>query len=96
MNSSHIIAKLKAERGALDRLGVSSLRLFGSLARDAAEAGSDADFLVRFEGDASYDRYMDLKDHLEDSLGMPVDLVTEDALRPELRQSVERDALLVA
>jgi uncharacterized protein len=54
------------------------------------------DFLVRFEGAATYDRFMDLKLHLETVLGVPVDLVTEDALRPEMRQAMTRDALLVA
>jgi uncharacterized protein len=96
MDSSHIIAKLSADRDALKNLGVASLKLFGSAARDVAGAESDADFLVRFDGAPSYDRFMDLKFHLEDALGIRVDLVTEDALRPEMRQSVERDALLVA
>jgi uncharacterized protein len=96
MNSSRIIAKLSADRHALNNLGVASLKLFGSAARDAAGADSDADFLVRFNGAPSYDRFMDLKFHLEYALGIRVDLVTEDALRPEMRQSVERDALLVA
>jgi uncharacterized protein len=96
MNSAHILAKLRTDRDALNNLGVASLKLFGSAARDAAGADSDADFLVRFNGAPSYDRFMDLKFHLEDALGMRIDLVTEDALRPEMRQSVERDALLVA
>ena len=96
MNSSHILAILKADSDSLKILGVASLKLFGSAARDAAGADSDADFLVRFEGTPSYDRFMDLKFHLEDALGVRVDLVTEDALRPEMRQSVERDVLLVA
>jgi uncharacterized protein len=96
MNSSHILARLKTERGAFRDLGVSSLKLFGSAARDAAGVDSDADFLVRFDGTPSYDRFMDLKFHLEEVLGIRVDLVTEDALRPEMRLSVEKDALLVA
>jgi uncharacterized protein len=96
MNSAHILAKLKTDRHALNSLGVASLKLFGSAARDAAGADSDADFLVRFKDAPTYDRFMDLKFHLEDALGIQVDLVTEDALRPEMRQSVERDALLVA
>jgi hypothetical protein len=32
---------------------------------------------------------------LEDLLGRPVDLVTEQALRQELRQSVEADAISI-
>ncbi len=95
MNSSDIISRLKGD-ATLKALGVESLKLFGSAARNAAREGSDADFLVRFSGTPTFDRFMDLKFHLEDVLGVSIDLVTEDALRPEMRQSVERDALLVA
>ncbi len=95
MNSSDIISKLKSD-ARLTTLGVESLKLFGSAARNTSRAGSDADFLVRFSGTPTFDRFMDLKFHLEDVLGVSVDLVTEDALRPEMRQSVEKDALLVA
>lgn len=95
MNSSDIIAKLKDD-ATLKALGVQSLKLFGSAARNTARQDSDADFLVRFTGTPTFDRFMDLKFHLEDVLGVKVDLVTEDALRPEMRQSVEKEALLVA
>lgn len=54
------------------------------------------DFLVRFSGAPTFDRFMDLKFRLENVLGVKVDLVTEDALRPEMRQSVELDAVPVA
>lgn len=95
MNSDQILATLKND-AALAQFGVRSLRLFGSAARDTARADSDVDFLVRFEGAATFDRYMDLKLYLEEALGVPVDLVTEDALRPEMRSTVEKEALLVA
>ena len=95
MNSAQILAALKND-AAIRRLGVGSLRLFGSAARNTATADSDLDFIVRFDGVATYDRYMDLKFHLEDTLGVSVDLVTEDALRPEMRETIEKDALLFA
>jgi uncharacterized protein len=38
--------------------GVSSLALFGSVARDEATETSDLDFLVGFEGSATFDQYM--------------------------------------
>ena len=95
MNSAQILASLKND-AALARYGVASLRLFGSAARDAAVKGSVVDFLVRFSGAATFDRYMDLKLYLEQALGVTVDLVTEDALRPEMRRAVEKEALLVA
>lgn len=95
MNSADILLKLKDDE-TLKSLGVESLLLFGSAARNAARIDSDVDFLVRFNGTPTFDRFMDLKLHLEDKLGAKVDLVTEDALRPQMRQSVEQDALLVA
>ena len=87
---------LRAERARIAAFGVASLSLFGSTARGDAGPDSDVDVLVRFDGDATFDAFMDLKLFLEDLLGRQVDLVTEAALRPELRQSVERDLMRVA
>ena len=52
--------------------------------------------LVRFSSAPTFDRFMDLKMLLEDILGRRVDLVTEAALRPELRPQIEREAVRVA
>jgi uncharacterized protein len=46
-------------------------------------------------GPADSARYFGLQFYLEDLLGCPVDLVTETALRPQLRPFVERDAIHV-
>ena len=67
------------------RFGVISLALFGSTARDTASADSDVDILVRFDGAATSARYFGVQFYLEDFLKCPVDLITESALRPELR-----------
>lgn len=77
------------------RFGVVRLALFGSRARGQAREGSDADVLVAFDGPADSARYFGLQFYLEDLLGCPVDLVTEKALRPELRPGIERDAVHV-
>jgi hypothetical protein len=39
---------------------------------------------------------MELRFHLEDLLGVRVDLVTERALGPELRKAIEDEAIRVA
>ncbi len=96
MNKQDIIDSLKPQRENLRNLGVASLRLFGSAARGEAGPDSDADFLVRFQDTPTYDHYIDLKQLLEEALGMRVDLVTEEALRPAMLKNVERDAILVA
>jgi predicted nucleotidyltransferase len=75
------------------RFGVTSLRVFGSFARNAARPDSDIDVLVRFDGPATADRYFGTQFYLEDLLGRPVDLVTEQALRPRLRPYIEQDLI---
>lgn len=71
------------------------LALFGSMSRDEAEEDSDIDILVSFDGPATSARYFGVQFYLEDLLGHPVDLVTDKALRPELKPHVEREALRV-
>ena len=78
------------------RFGVKRLALFGSAARDELAASSDVDVLVEFAGPATFRAYMDLKFYLEDLLGRPVDLVTDKALRDELRPYVEKEMIRVA
>ena len=75
------------------QFGVTKLALFGSTARDSATAGSDVDVLVAFDGPATSARYFGVQFYLEDLLGCPVDLVTDKALRPELRPFIEREAV---
>ena len=77
------------------RFGVIRLALLGSTARDTANPDSDVDILIAFDGPAISKRYFGAQFYLEDLLGHPVDLVTEKALRPELRPYVEEEAVYV-
>ena len=77
------------------QFGVTQLALFGSIARDEARDDSDVDILVSFDGPATSKRYFGVQFYLEDQLGCPVDLVTEKALRPELRPFIEKEAIHV-
>jgi predicted nucleotidyltransferase len=78
-----------------DRFGVTDLALFGSMARNTAGGDSDIDILVSFDGPATSKRYFGVQFYLEDLLGRPVDLVTDKALRPDLRPYVEQEAIHV-
>ena len=71
------------------------LALFCSTARDTARDDSDIDVLVAFDGPATSPRYFGVQFYLEDLLGRPVDLITDKALRAELRHYVEREAVYV-
>ncbi len=75
--------------------GVTELALFGSTVRDTAKETSDVDVLVDFDGPATSERYFGVQFYLEDLFGCPVDLVTEKALRPELRPFIEKEAVHV-
>jgi hypothetical protein len=77
------------------RFGVARLALFGSTARDTATDASDIDILVDFDGTASARQYFGLQFFLEDLLKQPIDLVTEKALRHELRPYIERERINV-
>jgi uncharacterized protein len=95
-NVAAIRRVVTAHKVDLDRLGVASLAVFGSVARDEAGPESDIDILVEFRGAATLARFMDLKSLLETTLGRRVDLVTQKALRDRLRAGIEKDAVRVA
>ncbi len=96
MDRQRALELLKRSKPELQaRFGVTRLALFGSTARNTATSGSDVDVLVAFEGPATSRRYFGVQFHLEDLLGCPVDLVTEKALRPELRTRIEQERVNV-
>jgi predicted nucleotidyltransferase len=96
MTRAQVLEQLAASKAELAaRYGVTALALFGSVVRDSARADSDLDILVAFDGPATSARYFGVQFFLEDLLGRPVDLVTDKALRPELRAFVEREAVHV-
>ena len=77
------------------RFGITDLALFGSTVRDEARPDSDVDVLVSFDGPATAKRYFGVQFYLEDLLDCPIDLVTDKALRPQLRPYIEASAIHV-
>ena len=96
MKKQQIINLLQQNLALLTARDVQRLAVFGSVARDEATEQSDVDILVAFAHNTTFDKYMNLLFFLEDLMGRPVDLVTEQAVRPQLKPSVERDAIYVA
>lgn len=96
MTRAQVLEQLVRSKPILvDRYGVTGLALFGSTARDTARTDSDVDILVSFDGPATSERYFGVQFFLEDLLGRRVDLVTDRALRPELRPFIEKEAVHV-
>lgn len=79
-------------RGLLPSLAeeysVASLALFGSFVREEQTNGSDLDLLVEFEEAPSLFRFIELENLLTDELGVDVDLVMKDALKPRIGQRI--------
>ncbi|MCB0714212.1 MAG: nucleotidyltransferase family protein [Ignavibacteriae bacterium] len=78
-----------------ERFDVRELLLFRSVARNKQTISSDVDLIVKFNGRASFDRYMDLKFFLEKLLGRDVDLVTEKGIKEAIRSQILEDAIRV-
>lgn len=96
MDRETVLTILNQDQTKIKALGVKSLAVFGSVARNEASSDSDVDILVDFEGPATFDRYMDLKIYLEDRLGCRVDLIVEGALHPHIKAYIQKDVVYAA
>jgi uncharacterized protein len=74
---------------------VSSLSLFGSVARDEAEPDSDIDILVEFSQPVGLFHFIELKGYLEDILGSEVDLGTPRSIKPFLKKQIMEEVIRV-
>lgn len=88
------IQKKRAEILTLaEKYGADNVRVFGSVVRGTAGPGSDLDILVRLEPGRSLIDHIGLIQALEDLLGVKVDVVTEKALHPLIRDKVLREGI---
>ena len=93
MKRDEVLAIVAAHRQQLQAMGVKSLELFGSVARDEAGSDSDVDFLVEFARPVGLFDFSRVRLYLEDVLGRSVDMGTLDALREHLRKPVLKDVI---
>jgi predicted nucleotidyltransferase len=97
MNKQAVLTELSEYAAEIrKRFSVKAISIFGSIVRDEAGDDSDVDVLVAFEHKATFDGFMDLKFYLEELLGRRVDLVTENALRPQMRRAIQEELIRVA
>jgi predicted nucleotidyltransferase len=94
-----LLTLLRRHEAELRARGVEALTVFGSRARGGATEGSDVDLAVRpgptfsTGGFDHFGKLDALRDHLATVLGCTVDLVEEGAVRPRLRQVIEREGV---
>jgi predicted nucleotidyltransferase len=96
MKRDEALRVISEHRGEIEGYGVKDLSLFGSVARNEAGPKSDVDILVEFGEPVGLFEFVEFKNYLEEILGRPVDLVTEDALKRQLRERVLEEAIPAA
>lgn len=74
---------------------VQGLALFGSFVRGEQRRGSDLDVLVQFAESPSLFTFVRLERYLSDLLGVKVDLVMKDALKPTIGKHILREAVYI-
>ena len=67
---------------------VSSLSIFGSFVKDQQKPKSDVDLLVIFSETPGLFKFIEMENYLSDFLGIKVDLVMKDALKPEIGKRI--------
>jgi predicted nucleotidyltransferase len=90
-----IILQHKAE--IKKKFKVKTIGVFGSYVRGEQKRGSDVDILVEFEEDAKigFFKFLDLEEFLSQKLGVKVDLVTKNALKPYIGKRILQEVVMV-
>jgi predicted nucleotidyltransferase len=73
---------------------VKEIGFFGSYASGEETESSDIDILVELEDPLGW-KFFELKEFLEEQLGKSVDLVTSNALKKQLRESILNKTIYV-
>lgn len=95
MQQAEALNRIASHQAQLQALGVKSLNLFGSVARNQATPQSDVDILVELDDASGFFEFFRIKHYLEDLLLVPVDLGTTAALKEHLRSPILKDAIRV-
>jgi len=87
-----IIKELKPELEK--KFHVSSIGVFGSVARNDSSENSDVDIIVDFSQPIGIE-FIDLADLLEEKFLEPVDLVSKKGIKPQYFSSIENEIVYV-
>ena len=80
-----------------EKFEVETIGIFGSYTRGEQTKKSDVDILVEFSEDArvGFFKFLDLEEFLSRKLGVKVDLVTKDALKPYIGKCILQEVVMV-
>ncbi len=78
-----------------EKYEVESMELFGSYVREEQSEGSDLDVLVTFRTAPSLFKFVELENLMAETLGVKVDLVMKDVLKPGIRERILEEAVSI-
>lgn len=91
-----IMEKLRKSKPVVEKeYSVKSLEVFGSFTRGEQKKGSDLDILVEFYQTIDLFKYIELENFLSKELGVKVDLVMKDTLKPRIKERILKEAVSV-
>ena len=76
-----------------DRFKVKTIGVFGSYVRGEQKKRSDIDILVELQSSVGFFDFIRLENHLKELLGVKVDLVTKDALKPYIGKRILQEVM---
>ena len=96
MRRDQIIEELRKHRAELEAMGVSSLSLFGSVARGEQAPLSDVDLFFDYsDPDFSLIELVAVQHRIADILGAEADVMTRNSLHRHLRSRIEQSAIRI-
>jgi predicted nucleotidyltransferase len=96
MRQEEVLDILKRHSEELQRLGVRSLTLFGSVARNKADPRSDVDLLVEIERPMGLFGLFRIQHYIEQLLGgIEVDLIMKGSVLEELKDDILENSIRV-
>ncbi|MGE3800971.1 MAG: nucleotidyltransferase family protein [Candidatus Kapaibacterium sp.] len=95
-SASQILHRLQSLLPTLRQVyGVSRIGLFGSWIREEQRAESDIDILVSFQATPGMFTFLKLEEYLSQQLGVPVDLVMQESLKPQIGQRILEEVVMI-
>ena len=88
--------RIKKNKKLLERTyKINVLGIFGSFARGDTRKSSDIDILVEFSEVPDFFEFMRAEEFLKDLLGIKVDLVTRNALKPIIKNKILKETTYI-